>query len=211
VARPETPHKLDEAHFTPHDPELLQQGDILGPVKIAYLSVELEWLTEGENGYIRTDTDPPNGAGLLLAEGRLLPVIVLSFTCDVYKVLRDFIASQGLYSPSFVVHAVPILPMPTNPNEAGIIRAGRQYSALYLPPHGSRPASYADFSLYQPLAIRTALRAAPHTLSGLTELGRIRLATAFAQFLGDDSRRKATNPVPNAEERTFLAQATALL
>lgn len=83
MAHPGTPHKLEVAHFTPHDPELLEQGDILAPIKIAYLSVELEWMTEGRDGYVSTAVDPANGEGLLLAEGRLLPVMLLSFTCDI--------------------------------------------------------------------------------------------------------------------------------
>jgi hypothetical protein len=174
---------------------------------MAMLSIELEWLEDAEGGYRRALNPPKNGQGLLLAEGRVLPAMLLSFTCDICKVLKSFIDNGGQDATSFVVHAAPILSLPDDKNAAGVIRAGKQYNGLYLPATGGLPDSYVDFSLYQPLSIRTVLKHTLQRITGLTEPGRIYLAATYAQYLGDDSRRQATSSVPTDLERTYLNQA----
>lgn len=209
-SRPKHPQIFEPEDLVAFDREVLAQGDIFDAVLVPRSDFEPVSVVEEDGSYVALEVEATKD-GLFLVPYQLVPIMLISFDCEIFKCLRSLL-KRGLskYSSSDIIHIAAVRPMPEDAGTATNIRSGNKFGAVYMPPFGEVPERFIDLYSFQPIALRAVIKRSDRRIASLTTQGKLKAGAFLAQYLGDESRRDQTQSDVTPLERSMLAEVRAL-
>src|SRR5579864_6100572 len=176
--------------------EFLSQGDVVGGCWIRQPAGDLVFLEKlgtlfsGKPDFrSHREAFQDNTKQFIVAEARRASAVILSYSCDVDKVL-EHIASGQPSNPSELCVVAPVYPMTNYPRMVDDIRGDAVENIAYIEPAQGRGELVVDFSFAQSIPMRELLGAiaAGTREFGLDEQGRTELMRRWARHFGSTER-----------------------
>lgn len=196
--------------------QFLNQGDVIGDCWIRQPAIELVFLEQCGKTFsgkpdFRSRREPQqhDRRQFILAEAKCSSAIILTYGCDLDKVL-DRIAAGEAPNPSELCFIAPIFPITNYPRYADDIRSDAVENVAYVEPAAGRTELVIDFSFAQSMNMRQLLvRVKAGRDFGLDDAGRTELMMRWARHFGSDERVR--KEPPRTADPTLLVRAMEIV